>query len=65
VITITLDLSRMTADQIAMLDATLTKIRQVPSKTRNEIINAGHANCGAAEYESLYIKFSNALEFVK
>lgn len=60
-ITLHFDINRMTAQQLAVLDAAITQIKQTPSKLRNEIINAGHANCGAVEYESTYIKISNAI----
>lgn len=60
-ITLQFNLNSMTAQQLATLDAAITQIKQTPSKVRNEIINAGHANCGATEYEATYIKISNAI----
>lgn len=60
--TFELDLSRMTAYQIAALDVVLNNTHQVSSKVRIEVMRAGDANCGQAEYDRLYNKISKAIE---
>jgi hypothetical protein len=60
-ITITLDLNSMTAAQIAALDAALKHL-PVPSKTKNEITEAGEANCGRERYDRIYTTTLVAME---
>ena len=64
-ITITINLNKMTAFQIAALDAALHDLGQVPSKIKTELVVAGETSCGTDEYDRIYELMVRAIEDVK